>query len=101
MKHLFKKGEIGNPKGRPKGSYDLTAEFIRTLRKVEKDKGITLIEHFAEQAYKDKKVLVAAVKKLLPDLNHNSGEMTLTVETLPPIVRKKSDSKDLGDKNEV
>ena len=62
----FAHGNCANPTGRPK------KPEIEALRKavkaVEKDKDKTLLRHFVEQAYEDKNVLVALMKKFLPDL---------------------------------
>ncbi|MEK7631874.1 MAG: hypothetical protein AAB445_03340 [Patescibacteria group bacterium] len=43
-------------------------EMRTALAAVQKGKKRTLLEHFFERAYKDNRVLIAAMKKLLPDL---------------------------------
>jgi hypothetical protein len=77
----FRKGESGNPKGRPKDP--LIAEMREALETVEKKKHKKLLIRFFEQAFTNDKVLIAAVKKIAPDLQHSTGE--LKVKELPPI----------------
>lgn len=61
---LFEKGNKYG-KGRPKKP---EIEQLRlAIKSVQKDKDFTLLEHFVEQAYKDNTVLVALMKKLVPD----------------------------------
>ncbi len=71
-------GECGNPNGRPKGSanrYSLP-DFWHAIQKVENQKGRKkLLEHFIERAYVEDSVLVALMKKLLPDLKSIEGFM--------------------------
>ena len=64
----FKKGAPSpNPKGRPKGQRDFTTELISSLRGVEQVKGKQILAHAWERAYVNDKVLVAMLKKILPD----------------------------------
>ena len=71
----FKKGQIGNPKGRPKGSTNKRAELLTAIKYVQSRKdpatGKTrkkLLVHAVEQAYVDNAVLVAIMRKLIPDM---------------------------------
>lgn len=69
MTGRWKPGESGNPKERPKGSSSVTQEeFMKALRNVESDRKINLLEHFFKRALKSDTVLVAVMKKLVPDL---------------------------------
>jgi hypothetical protein len=65
-----KKGQFtkGNP-GKPKGAKSVfTIEILQeAVRTVEKEKRKSLFEHFVRQAFKDKQVLVALMKKFIPD----------------------------------
>jgi len=62
----WKPGESGNPRGRPKKSISEMLE--KAIKKVQKDKDCTLLEHFVRRAYEDDRVLIAVMKKIIPDL---------------------------------
>ena len=64
----FKKGQSGNPNGRPKGSKNkVTSELYDAIKAIEKEKGKALFKHFVERGYKNDKVLIALIRKLVPD----------------------------------
>jgi hypothetical protein len=62
----WEKGQSGNPAGRVKG--DARKELEAAIKAVEKKKGKNLLQHFVEQAFTDRQVLIAVMKKWLPDL---------------------------------
>lgn len=64
----FVKGKSGNPAGRVKGENPRVKALLDAIKVVEKRKRKKLLTHAVEQAYKDKTVLVALLKKLIPDL---------------------------------
>ncbi|MEN6414387.1 MAG: DUF5681 domain-containing protein [Veillonellales bacterium] len=68
----WKKGVTGNPKGRPRKP---EAEMLREAleRAKEKHNGIHLIEHAVDLAYHDNNVLIAILKKILPDQLKGEG----------------------------
>lgn len=69
----FKPGKPGGP-GRPKGSRDFVTELLHAMRKVEKQPGRKpILEHAWEQAYENPKLLAALLKKIIPDLQHQTG----------------------------
>jgi len=74
-KGLFQKGKSGNPNGRPKGSMDFISQLKTTIKKVEKKKGISLIEHAVEKAYTNPQVLIALLKKLIPDMSKSDVQV--------------------------
>lgn len=64
-KGLWKKGQSGNPNGRPPKP---EAEMLReALELCAKKKNKHLINHAVELAYTDTAVLIAILKKILPD----------------------------------
>ena len=56
------------------------SELLAAMRKVEKAKGQPLLEHAWEMAYEDPKLLASLLRKIIPDLQHTSGD------TLSPAV---------------
>lgn len=77
----FKRGHSGNPNGRPKGSKNLVTqhEFMEALRRVEGKRKIHLLERFFERALKSDTVLIAVMKKLVPDLKALDMRLDLLV----------------------
>ena len=68
----FQKGKIANPNGRPKNA---EAEELRVaLKKAHTKRGLSILEHFVERAYKNDKVLVAVMKKLIADKSYIDAE---------------------------
>ena len=63
----FGKGTIGNPNGRPEVS--AAERLLKALNNATKIKGQSLFDRFVEQAYNDPKILVALMKKFVPDLS--------------------------------
>ncbi len=67
-----KKGRFGannnaNPNGRPRNSE--IDEFRAAIARVQKQQDrIPIFDHFVEEAYKDNTVLIALMRKMLPDL---------------------------------
>ena len=80
----FKPGKSGNPLGRPKNP--AVDELKKAIEKVQKGEDCTLLEHFVKRAYENDAVLIAVIKKLLPDLKtvdtnitDDSGEGTKVI----------------------
>jgi len=76
----FVKGQVANPKGRPKGGFSID-QLYKAIRRQEKQEGRQkFLDHVITQAYKDNKVLIAVLKKIVPDLIDNGNGAA--VETL-------------------
>ena len=67
----YKKGESGNLKGRPPAGNAFIEQLREALIDVEKIKGKSLIRHAIERAYEEDTVLIAIMKKVLPDLQES------------------------------
>jgi len=68
---MFQKGEVSNPKGRPKGTknkWSVTA-LEKAFAKAAKTHGKkNILEHLADKAYNDNNLAIALLKKMMPDL---------------------------------
>jgi hypothetical protein len=72
---MFKKGQSGNPNGRPKGTNAETTRLREAIRTVSAKNAKDFFEHFIERAYENDRVLIAAMKKLIPDRKHVEGQL--------------------------
>jgi len=89
--HRWKKGQSGNPKGLQKGeARTLLDEAIAAVGIVKKK---TLFRHAVEQAYVDNKVLVAILKKVVPDLRHIEGNINASIEFMTMLVAGRKEGK--------
>lgn len=90
----FVKGQVANPKGRPKGARNritvaIFDELLKTMEEVEKNKtisqGKSIIKHFIEKAYKNDVILCSLMKKIIPDKVYHkedfeNGDVKVTFE---------------------
>lgn len=70
-------GKTNNPNGRPPAGNAFVEQLREALKKAEKERGISLLEHAVNIAYESKKdhtVLITLLKKLLPDQVEHSGK---------------------------
>ena len=79
----FEKGNIANPAGRPKGVPNKKTELMAAIKYVQGKKGKKLLVHAIEQAYEDPRVLVAILKKLIPDLKMLDVEINTDPDNPP------------------
>ncbi len=64
LKPPWKKGQSGNPAGRPKGARDkLSRDFIKAMRKDFKENGVAAIERMRDEK---PEAYIAAIGKLVP-----------------------------------
>lgn len=69
----FVKGVRGGP-GRRKGERDFRTELVHALRIVEKSKCQSVFVRAWELAWADETMMSALLRKLLPDLSHQTGQ---------------------------
>ncbi len=75
----FVKGKSGNPLGRGRGHIELVAQLKYAIATMEKKKRKSFFARVVERAWVSDKVLIALLKKLVPDLTHelNTNPMTI------------------------
>jgi len=52
-------------------------ELVESIRRVEKRKGLKLLDHMVEEAFSNSTVLIALAKKLIPDLKQIEGDINI------------------------
>jgi len=93
----FQKGQSGNPSGKRKGEFRKMMEAA--LAAESKAKGMSLIRHAVKKAYEDNSVLIAILKKILPDLKAVDVALTqespfrLIIDLSPKTVKQDKKSK--------
>lgn len=83
----WKKGQSGNPLGRQKGIRSEAEKLRQAVKKVEKERGVDFYQYFCERALEDNHILIALMKKLVPDMkqikSESMGKQHLGVIVLP------------------
>jgi len=63
----FKKGQSGNPEGKPKGSKNYLTQLEEAITKYETETGKKLFERLIQRAFASDQVLLSVTKKFIPD----------------------------------
>jgi hypothetical protein len=72
----WKKGQSGNPKGKPKGCKNKWRRSLdEAIAAIETTKGVPLLCRAVEMAYEDPRMMAAVMKKILPDMRHVEAEV--------------------------
>lgn len=73
--NIVKGAKSYNPAGRPKGVFNTHKYLENAIASVEKEKRINIYVHFVKRAIKNDHVLIALLKKLIPDKVHAEGNL--------------------------
>lgn len=73
----FEKGNNANPKGRPKGSLNYITLLEKSSKEIGTKKGKKLFDRLVERAFVNDKVLIALMKKFIPDKAQSEVKVTL------------------------
>lgn len=71
----FKKGQSGNPNGRPRKP--AVSELEQALKKAGKKAGKTFMQHCADEAFTNPQMTIAILKKIIPDLKQTEVQTLL------------------------
>jgi len=82
----YKKGQSGNPAGRPLGAVNKELQALkRAVASVGKTKKKTVFMHFVERAYKSDNVLIALLKKIVADVKYVESNLNIGGQEGNPI----------------
>ncbi len=88
----FKKGNPGRPAGIKGFSI---AELVKEIEEVESEKNLKLYKKFAQKAFTNPGVMIALIKKLIPDKTHTEiegvGDTDIIITTARENFKKKLD----------
>lgn len=82
----FKKGQSGNPAGRPQGAVNKELKELKdAVGKVGKGRRKTIFKHFVERAYQSDHVLIALMKKIVADVKFEERNLNIGGQEGNPI----------------
>ena len=90
----WKKGVSGNPNGRPKGTKNFITILNKALKDAEAKHGKHLIDHAIEKSYESDAVLMAVLKKLIPDRIKAEGLETHFINVIRANIRERTEARD-------
>ena len=92
--HRFKKGDVGNPNGKPKGSKDFVTQLKEGLKWYAKTYNETFIENYLKRTRESEMMASTIIKKILPDIQEISGkDGQELIKVIFEYAGKKNDSK--------
>jgi len=78
----FAKGKSANPNGRPKGSKNYSILLEEAIGEAERKKDKKFLDRVMERAYMNDVVMLAVLKKLIPDKSHAKIETEFIDKTI-------------------